>query len=286
MKFSFSDEQEAFRASLRRFLAELSPTKEVRRLMESESGWDRAAWRRMNQEMGLAALRIPEAQGGQGFGFGELCIVLEEMGRVLLCAPYFATAVLATGAILAAGTAADQAALLPGIASGEVVASLACAEDDGSWEAAATRLVATPAADGFRLRGHKSFVLDGVAADCLVVLARAPGSEGEEGLSFFLVAGGAPGLQRRPLQTIDPTRRMARLEFSDVPARLLGTAGAAAAAHAQVMREAAICLANEMVGGAERLREDALAYALMRVQFGRPIASFQSMKHKQADMLL
>ena len=286
MKFSFSGEQEEFRSNLRRLLADVSPPKEVRRLMETDAGWERDGWRKLNETLGLTALRIPEAYGGHGFGFGELGIVLEEMGRALLCAPYFATAVLATGAIINAGAEAQKQALLPDIALGESIATLACAEDDGLWEAAATTLMATPSGSGYRLDGHKSFVLDGHTADTIVVLARAPGSSGETGLSFFTVRGDASRLERRLLKTMDPTRKLARLAFSGVEAALLGEEGAAAAPFGRTIIEAAVCLANEMVGGAERLREDALAYAKMRMQFGRQIASFQSMKHTAADMLL
>ncbi|UYN93986.1 MAG: acyl-CoA/acyl-ACP dehydrogenase [Enhydrobacter sp.] len=281
MKFSFSPEQEEFRSNLRRFLADRSSTKEVRRLMETEAGYERAAWQKMNVDLGLTAVRIPEAYGGQGFGFGEQAIVLEEMGRALACAPYFSTAVLAAGAILNAGSEADKRALLPGIASGETVATLAWVEDNGRWDAEGTTLKAASSGGGWTLDGHKSFVLDGHTADLIVVLARAP-----QGPTLFTVAGDARGLARRAVEAMDPTRKMARLEFNGVSARLLGEAGQAAAAFARTMDEAAILLANEMAGGAERLREDALAYARMRMQFGRPIASFQSMKHKQADMLV
>jgi alkylation response protein AidB-like acyl-CoA dehydrogenase len=286
MKFSFSPEQEEFRSNLRRFLTDRSPPKEVRRLMETDAGWERDGWRKLNETLGLTALRIPEAYGGAGFGFSEIGIVLEEMGRALLCAPYFATAVLATGAIMNAGTEAEKQALLPDIALGDTVATLACAEDDGCWDAAATTLIATPSGGGYRLDGHKSFVLDGHTADLIVVLARAPGSTGDNGLSFFTVRGDASGLERRLLKTMDPTRKLARLTFNGVEATLLGEAGAAAAPFARTMIEAAVCIANEMAGGAERLRQDALAYSKMRMQFGRQIASFQSMKHKAADMLL
>ena len=291
MKFSFSSEQEEFRSNLRRFLADRSPTKEVRRLMETEAGWERDAWRKLNAELGLTAVRIPEAYGGQGFGFGELGIVLEEMGRALLCAPFFSTAVLATGAILNAGTEAEKQALLPGIAAGDTVATLAWVEDPAHWDAAATALTATPSGQGskrggYKLDGFKSYVLDGHTADLVVVLARAPSSTMTDGLSLFTVPGNAPGLSRHALQTMDATRKLARLEFKGVEATLLGKAGAAAAPFERTMIEAAICLANETVGVAERLREDALDYAKMRMQFGRPIASFQSMKHKQADMLI
>ena len=286
MKFSFSSEQEEFRSNLRRFLAERSPTKEVRRLMETDAGWERDAWRKLNTELGLTAVRIPEAYGGQGFGFGELGIVLEEAGRALLCAPLFSTAVLATGAILNAGTETQKQALLPGLAAGDTTATLAWVEDPAHWDAAATAMTATKLGRNYKLDGFKSYVIDGHTADLIVVLARRPRSKGETGLSLFTVAGDAAGLSRRALKTMDTTRKLARLEFNGVEATLLGTVGAAAAPFARTMVEAAICLANEMAGVAERLREDALDYAKMRMQFGRSIASFQSMKHKQADMLI
>ena len=147
-------------------------------------------------------------------------------------------------------------------------------------------MTATPEGGKFRLDGVKSFVLDGHTADLIIVLARRPGSTGDDGLSFFTVPGDAPGLTRRALKVMDPTRKQARLEFRGVEADLLGEAGAAAAPFAKTMVQAAVCLANEMVGGAEKLRQSALDYANLRVQFGRNIASFQSMKHKQADMLV
>lgn len=286
MKFSFSSEQEEFRSNLRRFLGERSPTKEVRRLMATEAGFEAAAWRKLNSELGLTAVRIPEAYGGQGFGFSELCIVLEEMGRSLLCAPFFSTAVLATGAILNAGTEAEKQALLPGIAAGDTIATLAWVEEPSRWDAAATTLTAKPSGAGYVLDGFKSYVLDGHTADLIVVLARAPGSSGDTGLSLFTVKGDAKGLSRKLLKTMDETRKLARLDFKGVEATLLGEAGAAAAPFARTMVEAAVCLANEMAGVADRLREDALEYAKMRMQFGRAIASFQSMKHKHADMLV
>jgi alkylation response protein AidB-like acyl-CoA dehydrogenase len=281
VKFSFSSEQEEFRSNLRRLLADRSPTKEVRRLMETDRGWERDGWRAINTALGLTAIRIPEAYGGYGLSFGDQCIVLEEMGRALLCAPYFATVVLAAGAIMNAATEAERAALLPCIAAGETTATLAWVEDTGCWDAQGTALTATAERGEIVLNGHKHYVLDGHTADLVVVLARAP-----QGLSFFTVDGDAEGLTRRALKSMDPTRKFARLEFNGVTARPLGAAGGAVAPFTRTMVEAAVCLANEMVGGADRLREDALAYAMMRMQFGKPIASLQSMKHKQADMLL
>ena len=286
MKFSFTPEQEEFRAGLRRALEARSPTKEVRRLMATEAGWERDGWQKLNRELGLTAVHIPESYGGSGFGYGELGIVLEEMGRGLLCAPFFSTAVLATTAILNAGTEEQKQALLPSIASGDTTATLAFSEDDGRNDGAAVTMTAAPSGAVYRLDGTKSFVLDGHTADLIVVLARQPGSTGDDGLSFFTVTGDAPGLERRRLKTMDETRKLARLQFNSVEARLLGKAGGAAGPFAKTMQQALVCLANEMVGGAERLREDALNYVQMRMQFGRALASFQTMKHKAADMLV
>ncbi len=286
MKFSFSNEQEQFRTMLRRFLSEKSPPAEVRRLMATDAGFERDTWRKLNADMGLSAVHIPEAYGGQGFGFVELAIVLEEMGRALLCGPYFSSVVLAANAVLNAGTEDQKQALLPGIAAGETVAALAFTEENGRWDSSGVTMTATPSGGSYRLDGVKSFVLDGHTADLIVVLARQPGRSGDEGLSFFTVRGDAKGLERRLLKSVDATRKLAMLKFNGVQAELLGEAGAAAAPFARTLDQAAVCLANEMVGGADRLRQSALEYVMMRMQFGRPIASFQAIKHKCADMLV
>ena len=285
-RFAFSDEQDAFREVLRRFLEEVSPPSEVRRLMEEEAGYDPTVWRRMAEELGLTSVHIPEEYGGQGFGLGELAVVLEEMGRALLCSPFFATAALATTAILNAGTEQEKRELLPGIAAGETIATLAFTEENGRWDAAGIETVARQDGNAWRLEGTKSFVLDGAVADLLVVLARLEGTNGEDGLGFFTVAGDAAGVARTGLQVMDPTRKLARIPFSGAEAQPLGEVGGAAEAFALTLRQASALLANEMVGGAEKLRESAVDYANMRVQFGRQIGSFQSMKHRLADMLL
>ena len=286
MQFGFTDEQEEFRSVLRRFMEDKSPTTEVRRLMETDAGCDPDIWRQISKDLGLTALHIPESYGGQGFGFIELGIALEEMGRALLCSPYFASTVLAATAILNAGTEEQKRALLPSIAAGDTIATLAFTEDNGRWDGDGVGLTATASGGAYRLDGAKSFVLDGCTADQIVVLARSPGSEGDDGLSFFTVQGDADGLERRALKTADATRKLARLNFKGVEAALLGEEGSAAAPFARTLDQAAVCLANEMVGGAERLRESALEYSLMRVQFGRAIGSFQAIKHKFADMLV
>jgi alkylation response protein AidB-like acyl-CoA dehydrogenase len=286
MKFSFTDEQQEFRSVLRRFLEDRSPSSEVRRLMATDEGRDAEVWRSLSRDLGLTAIHIPEAYGGQGFGISELAIAVEEMGRALLCAPYFASTVLAATAILKAGTDEQKRVLLPDIAAGETIASFAFTEENGRWDAGGVATTATRVGDKYRLDGVKSFVLDGHSANLIVVLARRPGTEAADGLSFFVVHGDAAGLQRQRLEAMDQTRKLARLAFSGVEAELLGEEGVASGALRETLDIAAICLANEMVGGAERLRESAVEFANMRVQFGRAIGSFQSLKHKAADMLL
>jgi alkylation response protein AidB-like acyl-CoA dehydrogenase len=286
MRFTFTDEQREFRSVVRRFLEDKSPSSEVRRLMETDAGCNAQVWRDLSRDLGLTALHIPEVYGGQGFGISELAIAVEEMGRALLCAPYFSSTVLATTAILKAGSDAQKRALLPDLAVGRTIAAFAFTEENGRWDAGGVATTATRNGEKYRLDGVKSFVVDGHTADLLVVLARRPRSEEADGLSLFTVRGDAAGLQRRRLETMDQTRKLARLAFSAVEAELLGAEGAAGGPLQATLDIAAICLANEMVGGAERLRESAVEYAKMRVQFGRAIGSFQSLQHKAADMLL
>jgi len=286
MQFSFSEEQQQFRDMLRRFLAETSPTTETRRLMETELGFDRDVWARMSQELGLAGLGIPEAHGGAGFGMVEVCIALEEMGRGITCTPYFATSVLAAKAIEHVASATVQAHLLPQIASGELTATLAVTEPDGSPDLADVTTSAVPADDGYVLNGDKRFVIDGCSADLLLVVGRTPETSGTHGLSLFQVAPDASGLTRTALEVMDPTRKLAHLHLENTPAALLGVADAAASGLQHTLDLAALALANEMVGGAERLLEDTVEYTKLRVQFGRTIASFQAIKHRCTEMLL
>jgi alkylation response protein AidB-like acyl-CoA dehydrogenase len=281
MTFAFSDEQQELRRGLRRFLEDKSPSRQVRRLMETEEGYDRAVWSQMAEQLGLQGLTIPEEHGGAGGGPVEQLIVLEEMGRVLLCAPYFATAVLGVHAVQASGDAAAQRDLLPGIAAGTTIATLAVPEDDGSWSTDRLQTRARRSGAAYVLDGRKSFVLDGTIADLVLVVAQA-----DEGPTLFAVDGRAPQLSRRSLQTIDMTRKQAALVLDGVPARLVGTAGAAAGVVEKTLQLAAVALAAEQVGGAQRCLDMSVDYAKLRVQFGRPIGSFQAIKHKCADMLL
>jgi alkylation response protein AidB-like acyl-CoA dehydrogenase len=281
MTFAFSEEQQELRRGLRRFLEDKSPSRQVRLLMETDEGYDRAVWSQMAEQLGLQGLTIAEGHGGAGGGPVEQLIVLEEMGRVLLCAPYFATAVLAVHAVHASGDAAAQEELLPGIAAGTTIATLAVPEDDGSWSTDGLQTRARRSGDAYVLDGRKSFVLDGTIADLVLVVAQA-----DEGPTLFAVDGRAPQLSRRPLQTIDMTRKQAALVLDGVPARLVGTPGAAAGVVEKTLQLAAVALAAEQVGGAQRCLDMSVDYAKLRVQFGRAIGSFQAIKHKCADMLL
>ena len=277
MRLTVSDEQRALRDSVRRFLAGRAPLGRVRELMETPDGIDRAVWHQAGDQLGLQGIAIPEEYGGAGFTFAEQAIVLEELGAALYGGPYLASAVLAATALLASDDEAARRELLPGIASGRTVATLAFTEDDGSWAPEAIRLAAS--ADTRVLDGHKSFVLDGHTADLILVVARAG-----PGLSLFAVPAGANGLTRRGLPTLDQTRKLARLEFDSVPARLI--AGDGAAVLARTLDVAAVAQAAEQLGGAQRALDMAVAYARTREQFGRPIGSFQAVKHRCADLLL
>ena len=286
MNFAFSEEQDQLRDAVRRFLESKSPSSEVRRLMETTEGYDPAVWSQMANELGLQSIHIPEEYGGQGFTFVELAIVLEEMGRVLQCAPYFSSVVLGADAIMNAGTDAQKGDLLPGIASGETIATLAFTEPNGRWDASGIEMEVQGSGDSSTLSGTKMFVIDGHIANLVVVAARAGGTSGEDGISFFAVDGDASGLTRTPLATMDQTRKQARLDFENVAARPIGAAGSGWPALSKTLDQAAVCLANEMVGGAQKVLEMSVEYAKVRVQFGRPIGSFQAIKHKCADMLL
>jgi alkylation response protein AidB-like acyl-CoA dehydrogenase len=286
VNFAFTDEQEELRRTIRRFCEERSPSAEIRRLMETAEGYDEVVWKQMGEELALQGIHVPEAYGGQGFSFVELGVVLEEMGRALFPSPYLSTVCLAANAILAVGTEEDKRELLPAIAGGQRIATLALAEPAGRWDASGIETEATPDGDGYRLSGTKSYVTDGHIASLILVAGRLPETSGEDGIGLFAVEGDADGLTRTPLDTIDMTRKQARLDLDGVRARAVGEPGAAWPALAKALDQIAVCLSAEMVGGADRCLEMAVQYAKERVQFGRPIGMFQAVKHRCANMLL
>jgi len=281
MNFAFSEEQEELRKTVRSFLDQKSPETEVRRLRETDEGYDPAVWKQMGEQLGLQGLIVPEEFGGSGYSYVELGVVLEEMGRALLCAPYFSTVVLAGNALLHSGDDAAKKDYLPGIASGETIATLAFTEPSGKWDEAGITMEAMKKGDGWVLNGTKSFVLDGATASLILVAARTG-----KGVSLFGVEGDASGLTRTALSTMDQTRKQAKLEFNGTPARLIGTEGDGWKTLSTVLDLAAVALAAEQVGGAQKVLDMSVEYAKVRIQFGRPIGSFQAIKHKCADMLL
>jgi alkylation response protein AidB-like acyl-CoA dehydrogenase len=281
VNFAFSEEQEELRTIVRRFLDDKSSEAAVREQMDTEKGYDDAVWSQMAEQMGLQSLIIPEEYGGSGYSYVELTVVLEEMGRRLLCAPYFSTVVLAGNTILQSGDDAAKKDLLPGIASGETKATLALTEANGKWDESGIEATAKKSGDSWTISGEKMFVLDGHVADLIIVAAKT-----DAGTSLFHLNSDAAGLTRESLSTMDQTRKQAKLTFADTPATLLGTDGGGWDVISTVLDLTAVALAAEQVGGAQFVLEMAVQYAKDRVQFGRPIGSFQAIKHKCADMLL
>ncbi|MGW9207626.1 acyl-CoA dehydrogenase family protein [Embleya sp. NPDC055664] len=292
----FSDEQQEIRKALRDVFDRHSDSPAVRAVMATETGYDAEVWRRVCEQTGLAGLAIPEQYGGVGFGFTELVVALEEMGRALFPSPFLASSVLTAYALVHAGDEAARAEYLPGLAAGETLGALALAEP-GRRDVRAVEMAARADGDGdgWRLDGVKTHVIDGLIADLIVVGARVEGGsaatpyKGGGGrrvggdLALFAVERDAAGLTRAALPTLDQTRKQARLTFADTPARLLGAVGADAALE-RVLALAEIAVAAEAVGGAGRCLEATVEYTKGRVQFGRPIGSFQAIKHRCADL--
>jgi alkylation response protein AidB-like acyl-CoA dehydrogenase len=278
--FGFSAEHTALREAVRAFAQATSPEPEVRRVMAHPDGYDRAVWARMAGELGLPGIAVPEQYGGAGAGFVEAAIVLEETGRFLLPGPLLST-LLATAAIVHG--ADDQAAsmLLPGIADGRTIATLAWAESDGSWDPARVRCAAAPDGTGWRLTGDKRFVPDAHVADLLVTVARTP-----DGVALFAVDPRAGGVTVRPVNAFDLTRRLGDVTFDRSAAVPLAAPGTALRTAEEVLDLVRVLVAAEQVGTAQAALDMAVGYARDRVQFGRAIGSFQAIKHMCADMLL
>ena len=281
MNFVFTPEQEELRSSLRRFFASRSPTSEVRRLADTADGYDPLVWKQMAEQLGLQGLAIPEEYGGFGYSIVELEIVFEEMGRALVCAPYFSSVGLASQVLLALGDDTDKERWLPSIADGSLIATVAVTDEDAAWGLDRVSTTATEAGGTWTIDGSKMFVVDGHIAGLLLVVART-----SEGLGVFADEGSQAGLTRTSLSVLDFTRKLARVDFDSVAARRIGPDSDASSAISGALDVALAALAAEQVGGAARCLEMAVDYAKTRVQFGRAIGSFQAIKHKCADMLL
>jgi len=275
-----TDQQRDLADAVTDLLAKRSPEAEVRRLMADDTGYDPSVWAEM-AAMGLLGLVVPEQFGGSGAGHAELGIVMEQLGRTLLCAPYLSTAVLATNLLLALDDNAEHTEALPRIAAGELIATVAYAEPGSARPPDVPQTTATPDGDGWRLSGTKTFVLDASIAERIYVQAGT-----ESGPAVFAVDRKAPGTDVSVLTTVDQTRRQGSLVLTDTPARLVGSAGAGSAALTVALDHSAVALLGEQAGGAMQAMRMAADYAKTRFQFGRAIGSFQAVKHMCVDMLL
>lgn len=264
-------EREEFRAVVRAFLTERSPEPHVRSLIEDERGADLDVWRQMAAELGLAGVIIPEEYGGQGMSQAEMAVALTESARVLLCAPLLSTGVLAPSALLDSGDEEAAKRYLPAIADGTLITAVAI--DDGGT----ARTTAEPGRGDWRLTGRKTHVIDGQLADLLLVVAAA----GDE-VGLFAAERNAPGITVEQLDVLDRTRRQAVVGFADTPVVRIG--GDFARPLERLLAIGAVAAAAEQLGVAERMLEISVEYAKTREQFGKPIGSFQAVKHMCADM--
>jgi acyl-CoA dehydrogenase len=275
LNLDFSDEQKQLRDQVRRFLSEKCPPEAVRAILEGGERYDKSLYAGL-AEMGLLGAAIPEEYGGVGLGHLELCVVAEELGRVLAPVPVSSSIYLAAEFLLLAGSETQKSEWLPKLASGEAIGTFALVEGQGRVRP--DKISAT--VKGGKLSGTKMPVADGGDADFAIVAAR----DEADGISLYLASLTGDGVTREALETIDPTRGQARITFESVSVESLGVAGDGWHIATQVMDRAAVLMAFEQLGGADRALEMARDYALERMAFGRPIGSFQAIKHMLADM--
>ena len=292
MQTEFSKEQELLRQIVASSLKERSTTEAVRELMASAEGYDPTVWRELCGDVGLAGIHLPESLGGSGLGAVELGIVAEQMGRYLFCGPFFASPVMAGYTLLEAAEEAHRAELLPGIASGETVATLVLDSLDGPdlvGRALEAQYVNGESRESSQttLEGTAPIVLDAHLADLVLVIAKTRGEHGSGGsadLALYAVERAAAGMTVEPIEALDETRKLFRVSFREVPARRLGVVSREVLE--RLWDRFSVALAHEMIGGAQHLFDTTVEYTKVRVQFGRPIGSFQALKHRCADLLM
>ena len=289
MDIGFTEEQEMLRDSARRFFESECTTQFVRQRMAGLAAINDEFWQKL-AEQGWLGIVYPEAEGGSGLGLVDLVVLMEEMGRAVMPGPFFSTVLLGGAAIAEAGGPAQRRQWLPHIAAGGAKAALAWTEPNLRWDAAGITLRAREAGGGFTLSGSKLFVGDAHLADILVVAARTrDGSTMEDGVSLFLAPKDTSGLTVSVLPTIDETRKLCEIRLDNVtlPAGgLLGEIHQGWAPLSRVIARATVALAAEMCGGAQQVLDMTVAYAKIRVAFGKPIGSYQGVKHQAADMLV
>ncbi len=288
MNFGFSEEQELLRSTARKFFENECPSTVVRTLMETPEGMTPALWSKLG-EQGWLGLIHPEAYDGMGLGLVDLVVLMEEMGRAVVPGPYFSTVLLGAGAILEAGSDTQKKEWLPKIATGDRRVSLAWMEPSAMLGPDGVTLPAAEKNGTYTLSGTKLFVPDAHTADAIVVAARTGMARSEDGVSLFLVPRGTSGLDVKLLPTMDQTRKLCEVTLKDVRVgsdALLGGAGAGWKPLAKVLDRATVGLCAEMCGGAQKVLDMTVEYAKIRQAFGRPIGSYQGVKHKAADMLV
>lgn len=265
-------------AAVKDLLSEHCTEGDVRRVMNTDSGFDRDLWSKLTAQ-GVAGLIVDPEYGGVGLGAQELEAVAEVTGAALLPAPFLSSAVFATALLQAAGTDDDKARLLPWLAEGSSIATVAATGSRGTWAPDGVAVQAVRRGDGHQLTGTAHYVLDGQIADVIIVVAKT-----DEGIALFEVAPDAAGFDRTAATVFDPTVRLSTFTFDQTPGRRIGTGSWAAVEHALSLT--VIALAGEQVGGARHLFDVTVEYLKTRIQFGRPIGSFQAIKHMAADLLL
>jgi alkylation response protein AidB-like acyl-CoA dehydrogenase len=288
MALVLTEEQQILQATAREFVASKSPLARARALRDDVEGFDPALWREMAQ-LGWAGIVLPEAYGGAGLGYLDLMVVLEEFGRALVPEPMLSSVLLGANAVLLGGTEAQRQAHLPGVAAGETFLALAYQEPGSRYDLRKVETRATPSGDGYRLSGTKIQVLDAARADHLIVSARGAGpASAFGGISHFLVPGDAAGLTLERQRRIDG-RVAGLVTQADVPVgpeAMLGEAGQGGPLLARVLDRATVALTAEMLGGMQATFDMTLDYLKTRQQFGKPIGSFQALKHRAARLFI
>jgi len=283
MQFELTETQQTLKSTVRKFLAAECPMTEVRRLMDTDTAFDAALWRKI-AEQGWMGMLIPEQYGGFGMGMVEMAATLEEMGRALLPGPFFSTVLMAGTLVEKAGNESQKQKYLGAIARGEAKASVAFLEDPPSWTPQTVQMKARTSAGGYVLDGAKLFVQDAAVADFFVVAARVEGD-----LALFAIARNTPGIAVRPMSSMDLTRKAYEVAFEGVRVAsddMLASGASALHALSRARAIATTGLVAEMTGGMQRLLELTVEYAKTRKQFGRPIGQFQAVQHQCADMLV
>jgi alkylation response protein AidB-like acyl-CoA dehydrogenase len=280
-EFTFTDEQAELRKAVRKFSADNFDEQTVRRLMESEPTFDPKVWARLGAELGVLGLSVPEADGGVGGTLVDQAVAVEELGATLACGPLFGTVYLAIPALVAASAGSVRDGLLGELVEGRRTAAFAVVDSAGAFDPGAVTVTASKSGDGYSLTGSVPRVVDGAAADVLLVAAT-----GADGIGLFVVDGTGAGVGRTPLATIDLTRPMAAVDFADAPAQSVAGPDEAERVIAHALQVGSALLAVEQVGAAQHMLDLAVDYAKTRWQFGRPIGSFQAVKHRLADMLV